>query len=530
MNCGEAINNLLKAYGVDTIFGIPGTHTLELCRGLAGSGIRYVLARHEFGAALMADGYARASGRPGVVQVISGPGVTNALTGIGHAYADSVPLLLLSSDARSSSLKKGWGCLHEVDDLTALTSHLTGFSASSSCPQDIPELFGRAFALFASERPRPVHISVPLDILELPVDEQWRPRSAPARPVAHPDQIGAAAGLLTGAERPLICVGGGAAEAANPPTRLAERLGAVVVSSNAGKGVVPDGHPLNLGGSTVRPEARSCMSRADVILAVGTELSESDSFVDTMELPGKLIRIDLDPRMMSGLYPADVALMSDATSAIEAILAAAGANQPRARAEDEVRMVRAEIGGALTDSETQHVKALDVLRRVLPKDTIVMGDACQLVYTGAFSFPVSRPRQWHYPTGYCSLGPALPNAIGAKLAQPERPVAAIAGDGGFMFSVQELVTGAEQKLGIPIVIWNNGGFKEIQDGMNGRSISLVGVEGINPDFVALAKACHCHGMQCRSGDELAQAVGDAFETDRPTVIEITENDAWLQES
>ena len=211
LSVGQATIKLLEEYGIDTVFGIPGVHTLEYCRGLNQSNIHHVQARNEQGAGFMADGYARASGKPGVTLVISGPGVTNALTAIGQAYADSVPVLMLSSDAASYTLGKGLGCLHEVPSLTDTTAALSAFSATALEPEQVPELLAKAFSVFASERPRPVHIAIPIDILEMPAAGNWQAIDLPERPAPTRKNIGRACELLRSAEQPMICVGGGAA-------------------------------------------------------------------------------------------------------------------------------------------------------------------------------------------------------------------------------------------------------------------------------------------------------------------------------
>ena len=180
--------------------------------------------------------------------------------------------------------------------------------------------------------------------------------------------------------------------------------------------------------------------------------------------------------------------------------------------------MRAEIAANLSPSERQHRAVLEALAAVAPPEQIWSGDACQLVYTGAFAMPMRAPRRWFYPAGYCALGNALPNAIGAKLARPEAPVAVLAGDGGYMFTMPELLTAAELKLPLPVVIWENGGLKQIQDDMDGRDIARVGVEGINPDFVGLAEACHCRGVDATDLAALQSAFVDALDADRPTVI------------
>ena len=186
MTCGEALMHLLKDYGVEAVFGIPGEHTLELYRGIESSGVRHVLTRHEQGAGFMADGYGRVTGHPGVCTLITGPGVTNCATPLAQAYADSIPMLLISSANRSESLGKGWGCLHELSDQSAVTAPLTAFSAMVRTPEDIPELIAQAFTVFHSRRPRPVHISIPIDLLGVPVEGGWAPRAPPQSAPAPP--------------------------------------------------------------------------------------------------------------------------------------------------------------------------------------------------------------------------------------------------------------------------------------------------------------------------------------------------------
>ncbi len=527
LTVGQAVIKLLEQYGVDTLFGIPGVHTLDFCRGLNISQIKHVQARNEQGAGFMADGYARASGRPGVALVISGPGVTNALTAIGQAFADSIPVLLLSADAASNTLGKGWGVLHEVPCLTDTTKPLTALAATAMAPADVPELLAKAFAIFASERPRPVHIAIPIDILAMPVEEEWHAVNLPERPAASERNIKMACEMLSQASHPMICVGGGAAWAGIHIKQIAEKLGAPVIASTAGKGIVDDSHPLSLSAGTVRGEVQQYLKLADVVLAIGTELSEVDSFVETLEINGQVIRVDIDPRKMTDLYPADLALIADAEMAAEAINLGLHNPVPRQQSHAEVAELRKTIRSNLGNREARHCIALDVLREVLDDNTIVMTDICQLAYTGAFAFNVSAPRQWNYPAGYCTLGCGLPGAIGAKLALPDIPVICFAGDGGFMFTVQELVTAAELKLPIPIILWNNHALQQIKDDMLARDIEPVGVLGINPDFIALAKSCHCAAITVDSPESLTSAVKDAFNNDRPTLIEINENDSWL---
>src|SRR5262244_1283559 len=202
---------LLAAYEVDTVFGMAGTMTLEIYRGIARTGIRHVQCRNEQGASFMADGYARATGNPGVCTIIGGPGVTNAATGIAQAYSDSQPMLVLSGASPAPSQGMGWGAIHELNDQAAVTAPFTAFSAMVRYPEELPELIARAYAVFGSSRPRPVHLSLPRDVLPAPVTSEWRARRTPSRPMPDPAAIEEAAERLAQARRPLIFVGGGAA-------------------------------------------------------------------------------------------------------------------------------------------------------------------------------------------------------------------------------------------------------------------------------------------------------------------------------
>lgn len=530
MTCGEALVQLLEKYDVDTVFGIPGVHTLDIYRGLASRKIKHVQARHEQGAGFMADGYARTTGKPGVCILITGPGVTNAATALGQSFADSIPVLLISSTNASHTLGKGWGCLHEITDQQAVTAPLTALSATALSPEALPELIGQAFTIFACQRPRPVHISIPIDVLAMDTTGNWQARRTPSRPMPDDKAVSAAAKLLIEAERPAIYVGGGAIAAAETLTRIANYLQAGVITSNAGKGIVPDAHPLNLGCTIWRSPTQEYLSEADVVLAMGSELAETDSFIERLPINGKLIRVDIDASKINDLYPADIGIVADAASTAVALLdvlreQGSPANQKNTQA--RLDAVRQAVMNQLSGSEAQHVVALNAIRRALPDDTIIMGDMTQFVYSGSFAFPVNQARIWHYPAGFCTLGCALPNAIGAKLGQPERPVAVLVGDGGFMFTLQELITAVELQLALPIIIWNNNGFKQIKDDMLTRGIPPIGVQGMNPDFIMLAKAFGARGVRPKSVGELESAVADGLEANVPTIIELVEGDAWL---
>lgn len=531
-SCGTRLVEILEAYGVDTVFGMPGVHTLEAYRGLPGSSIRHIGVRHEQGAGFMADGYARVSGKPGVCLLISGPGVTNAATPLGQAYSDSQPVLLLSSVASVRDLGMHRGRLHEIRDQARVTEPLTAFSQVAYTVEHVHELTDRAFGLFRAGRPRPVHISLPLDVLATPDPRPGRARPAPRLPQPDTDSLIEAARLLAEAERPMIVAGGGTVNAAPALRRLAEMLGAPVAPTIAAKGVLPDSHPLALEATLDRPATQAFLATADVVLAIGTELAEPDIWMDTpFPFTGQIIRIDIDPEMTVQDYDNALAIVGDAGAALDGIadvIEELGLEPASTLADgSDVVRVRAAEREALTPLEEKHIRVLEALRRGLPDDGMVFGDMTQIVYTAYAFFPTELPRRFFFPAGYGTLGFALPAAIGGQLAAPDRPTVVLAGDGGLLFTVQELATAVEQKLPMAIIVWNNSSLAQIRDGMRRRNIPEIGVNQLNPDYGMLAQAFGCRLSRPDSLTAFEQALTAAFAADGPTVIELNEDAPFL---
>ena len=527
VTCGQAVPMLLEAYGVDTVFGIPGVHTLELYKGMTETSIRHVQTRHEQGAGFMADGYARVSGRPGVCLLITGPGVTNAATAMGQAFSDSIPMLVVSSTNATADIGMGRGRLHEITSQDAVTAPLTAFSRTAPSAADVPNLMARAFAVFENERPRPVHISLPLDVLDAPGDFDRTPRVPSAPPAPAAQSVEAAVAILAGAKRPVIIAGGGTVACAAAVTALAEKLGAAVLPTIAGKGVVPDDHPLCLGANLSNKPAQEFLATADVVVAIGTELAETDFWIDRAPINGKLIRIDIDASSTQRDYPAAAAMIGDAGQAVEAILARLDGAAGPGFADGELSAVRDALAAFIPPLDRIHGQVLDALRAALPDDGVVFSDATQIAYTGNYYYPCRQPRTWFHPTGFCTLGWAMPAAIGAKLAAPERPIVALAGDAGFLFTVQELATAVELELPLPIVLWNNDGLGAIRAGMDDQDIPQIAVNPRNPDFIMMAKSFGCHTAQPDSLEVFQEALAAAFTAAAPTLIEVRQDAPYL---
>jgi 5-guanidino-2-oxopentanoate decarboxylase len=527
ISTGSRLMQILRAHDIDTVFGMPGVHTLEAYRGMDDAGIRHIGVRHEQGAGFMADGYARMSGKPGVCILISGPGVTNAATPIGQAYSDSVPMLVISSVAANKDLGMGRGMLHEITDQSAVTRPLTAFSEIASDPQQVREYVARAFALFESGRPRPVHISIPLDVFKAPDTKGLVRRTTSRHFAPDPRQVEDAANILNSAQRRVIIAGGGAVAAAKEIQALAEKLGAVVAPTIAGRGILPSDHPLVLEMTLDRTATQTFMEDCDAVVMVGTEMAEPDIWLDgPLPLNGKIIRIDIDPTTLVRDYDAEVAIHADARLAVAAILAAVTPQSDLA-AKDAVVKLRAAERGALSPLENKHIRVLETLRKALPDDGVIYSDMTQLAYTGYAFFAVHHPRSWHFPAGFGTLGYALPAAIGGKIASPGTPVVAIVGDGGFQFTLQELGTAVENRLPLAIILWNNDSLAQIRDGMKARNIPTIGVNQHNPDFIKLAEAYGCHAVEPSSLDDFHAAIDQAFRADRPTLIQLREDARFL---
>lgn len=512
---------------MDTVFGMPGVHTLELYRGLIDSQIRHISVRHEQGAGFMADGYARASGKPGVCVLISGPGLTNASTPIGQAFSDSIPMLVISSVAATADLGKGRGRLHELTSQQAAMAPLTAFSRTVYEPEELSSAYADAFAVFDTARPRPVHIEVPLDVLAGRAPEHLHRVQIRAQVTVDPVLIAEAARLIGESRRPVILAGGGVVDHGGSLTELAEKIGAPVIPTIAAKGAIRSSNPLCLDAALSFPEFQDFLAKADLVIAVGTELGgEADVWTDRLSIRGKLIRIDIDPAALHRDYEPDVALLADAGIALGALSAAVSG--PKGRI-DPVELVelRNSIRESLPPLQRKHMKILEALREVLPEDGIVATDMTQLAYTGSYLFPCERPRCWFHPVGYGTLGYGLPSAIGAKIAMPQRAVVSIVGDAGLLFTVQELATAVELGLPMAIVLWNNDALGQIAEGMNERGIPEIGVRLRNPDYMKLAEAFGCNTVRPASLGHFQSALQSAFVAERPTLIELREDSDFL---
>jgi len=524
--CGELLTELLESYGVEVVFGIPGVHTLELYRGLQRADIRHVTPRHEQGAGFMADGYARVTGRPGVCFIITGPGMTNITTAMGQAYGDSIPMLVISSTNARNERGLGEGHLHELRAQSTLAEGVSAFSQTVMQPEDLPGVLARAFAVFDGARPRPVHIEIPIDVYPLSADHVQRPPPVRvSRPFPSPDSVALATEWLSEARKPVVLLGGGTVDAGNEARELVELLNAPAALTINAKGVLPPGHPLSCGSYIPYAAMRTYLAEADVVLAVGTEMGETDYDVyrkGAFPISGKLIRVDIEADQTVRNYRPDLAIVSDACLAFSAITAEL-TNRGVFQSEDgpaRAATIRRESEAEIADWTAPHKPWYEAILAA-HTDPVVVGDSTQPVYSANHVYEAPSPRSYfNSATGYGTLGYGLPAAIGAKIAAPDRPVICVTGDGGILFTIGELASAVEAKAGIAIVLWNNGGYQTITDYMVKDQISPVGCIEFTPDFLTIAKGFGCDAVRVETPADLTDTLRAAHGRDIPTLIEV----------
>ncbi len=515
-NGGAAVVETLAAHGVDTVFGIPGTHNLELYRHLSKNGIRAITPRHEQGAGYAAGAYAWVTGRPGVVVTTSGPGLTNAMTAAATAYAESQPLLVISPGMPTGTEGRDLGQLHEAKNTSAAMDQLVHWSRRVRSAEEAAAAVADAFAGFAAGRPRPVHIEIQVDVLE----QQWTgmPRTPVDVTVAAADSasVRRAAEVLSKAQRPLLVAGGGAVDAQAEVTALAERLGAPVATTVNGKGVVAESHPLSVGASIRLPALQEAAADSDGLLLIGTELGDSDLWGG--QIRGRtVIRCDVDAAQLHKNCPADHVLLGDARATVRGLLSAL----PDDAAPDSGRAatLRAHCREEALPDAGIHADINSAVRQALPADGVLAGDSSQVTYFGSVHFfDMPAPRRFCYSPGFATLGYGLPAGLGAAIALPGVPVAVLLGDGAMMFAVQELATLVQHRVPVPVVVVDSGGYQEILDQERSRDIAPIGVELNSPDFAALAVAMGARGERTTSVADLPDLITSALGAAGPTVI------------
>ena len=517
MTGGDAIVDSLLRHGIDTVFGLPGVQMYGLFDAFARNAnrLKVINARHEQTTAYMALGYTQSTGKPSAFTVVPGPGVMNTMGALTTAWGVNTPIMCITGQVPSAMIGRGRGQLHEMPDQLATLKTLLKFAERIEHPTEAPQVMARAYQAMVSGRPGPVAVEMPWDMFPATAEvTPVEPLGKRPNPMPDPDRIAALAKLVDGARAPMIWVGGGAAEAGPEILALAEKIGAPVVSYRMGKGVVDSRHPLSL--NTVG--GFELWDKTDLLIGIGTRMDTAIARWAPAPAGLKTARIDIDPIEHRRLT-VDVPIVADAADGARALAALVkGRDDPARRA--AVAAAKAAALAAIEKAEPQY-SFMKVLREVLPDDGIVVDEVTQLGYIIWYGYPVHRPRTLISSGFSGTLGYGFPTALGVKIANPDRPVVSVTGDGGFLFGGSDLATAKQFGINLVTVVVNNASYGNVlrdqQRLYEGRHSGAVLT---NPDFQAYARAFGVAAWQVETAEGLRGALKEALASDAPAVIEV----------
>jgi acetolactate synthase-1/2/3 large subunit len=526
MTAGEAMIESAMANGVDTLFGIPGAQIYPLFDGIHKQGLSLIVPRHEQSAAYMAMGYAKSTGKTGTFAVVPGPGILNTTAALCTAMGNCSPVVGLTGQVPSSFLGRGRGHLHELKDQAGTLKSIIKDAFSIQQAKDTAAVMNQAYQTARSGRPGPVTVEMCWDTMATesefesltlsPVDD--------ALPEINPDVLKSAAAMIAGARRPMIMCGAGALHASEEVTALAELLNAPVTAFRSGRGVVAEDHPLGLSAVAARQLWDDC----DLLIGIGSRLEMPylrwGNYMTYERKPSSgpnLIRIDIDPEQMS-IFEPDIGIVGDSAQACrilhDLLLDKVSPDEGRL---DEITRAKALARSALQGVQPQ-MAYLDVIRQVLPRDGFYVPELSQMGFTSwVGGLPVLKPRTYVEGGYQGTLGYGFPTALGVKVANPDKAVVSVSGDGGFMFGVQELMTAAEFNIGLVSIVVNNRSYGNVRrDQELGFGSRFSGSELKTPDFVKLADSFGVRGHRVDSPQALKPVLEKCIELNQPCLIEI----------
>ncbi len=514
----EAVVESLIANGIETLFCLPGIQNDPFFAALydAGSDIRTINARHEQGVAYMALGAALSTGRPQAYAVVPGPGFLNTTSALATAYATGAPVLCLAGEVALPSIGKGYGQLHELPDQMGILSRLTKWSGRITGAENAQAQMATAFREMQSGRPQPVGIEVPMDVWNDSADHGAITAAEPAAAAkATEADVDRAAALIKESERIMIVVGGGAQHAGAEVQDLAELLEAPVICYRMGQGVIDGRHPLSQTG----PFGHRLWPEINLVIGIGSRMS-AQLLGWGVDDDLKILRIDIDPEEVARIAPADAALIGDSaaeTAALVTTLKARGVQRTRWQKIAETADALAEEIGALTPQ----VEWLQAIRAALGEDGIYVDELTQPGYVSRLAYPTYKPRTF-VSSGYMgTLGWGYATALGVKAVNPDLPVVSVSGDGGFLFTGNELATAVHHGINLVTIVFTDsayGNVRRIQQEMYDGKV--IASELTNPDFVAYAESFGAVGLRADKPEQLEGRIEEALALERPTLIEV----------
>jgi acetolactate synthase-1/2/3 large subunit len=532
MTGGQAFVESLKAQGVDTVFGIISVHTLDLFDALFDSqaSLRFIGGRLELGCGYMADGYFRATGRPGVLLTSTGPGAADSVGALGEAYFSGSAVLEITTNVEQEFLGRGRLATHETKDQLGMFRAVTDWNALINQIEAIPDHLVEAFQRFQSRRPRPIELEIPTDLLGQLADVEVLSSRPSDIPQGDPGMVERALAALLKARRPVIFLGeevqslGGAEEV----VRLAERLGAPVVTGDGAKGAFPEDHPLSLGPALGRRiwgenPVQEWIGTCDLALVLGAILPHRSTVGVGLKLPKTVVHVLLDGEAIGKNYPTSIPIVANSRAVVTQLLEGIGERDVYKgdSYRREIEGLRERIYLSLKEKWGRELGTFEAIRAVTPRDTIFALDATVPASRAARCLPIYQPRTFMYPHGWAGLGFAFPASLGAKVGKPESPVVCITGDGGFQYNFQELATAAQYGINPIVMVFNDNAWGVLkayqQDRYHGR---LMATELVNPDFVKLFDSYGFEGTRVKTVAELTRALDAAVAADRIQLIEV----------
>ena len=535
---GQAITESLKAQGVDTVFGIISIHNLDLFDALYDQqeSLRFIGGRLELGCGFMADGYARATGKPGVFITSTGPGAADSIGAMGEAYFSGSPLLQVTTNVESDFIGQGRNTTHETKDQLRMFEAVTDWNAMIGEVESIPDNLMEAFQRFQNRRPRPIELELPTDLLGNRADvEILGPRDA-GIPQGDPAMVERGLQVLLNAKRPAIVVGeevqmlGGTEEI----VRLAETLGAPVVTSDGAKGAFPEDHPLSLGtmlGGRIWSEnpAQAWLSTCDAVVILGSIMPHRSTSGVQLKLPENIVHVLLDGDSIGKNYGAPVPIVANSQSVARQWLDAIGDTDVSKghSYRDEIASVKAQIHRNLQEKWGNELRVFEAVREATPSDTIFSLDPTVPASRASRCLQINGPRMYMHPHGWAGLGFAFPAGLGAKVGRPDSPVVCITGDGGFQYNFQELATAAQYGIHPVILMFNDnawGVLKKYQEDRFGDR--LFATDLVNPDFAKLFDSYGFGATRVSTVAELGPALDEAISSGKTHLVEVAIPDGF----
>jgi len=522
MSGAEALVELLVREGTKVIFGLPGVQIMDALDAIyRDKSIRWISTRHEQTAAYMALGYAMTTGKIGVAMVLPGPGALNTAAAIGTAYAASAPVLLISGQIDSQHIGFHRGVLHELDEQIDIFRYLTKYCSRATRAEDIPDILCHALRQLKTQRPQPTEIEVPYDLWSKQGEMTFTSteRLEPIPP--EPEDIKKVVKTMSSANRPMILAGRGAVKAGvtREITQLAERLRAPVVMTPEGQGLIPCDHPFCGGNSTLW--LNPFFKEADAILVVGSRLRASGSTHIDLKYEQKVIQVDCDAGELGKNHRIETGISADAGLTLKALLQTLGKKNESRWQKAEIARLRNGLKRKLEKAGPLQMSIINTIHEALGDDGIIVPDVTILGHWCDIAYPVNRIRSYVDSSYFGTLGFAFPTALGAKVANPDRAVVAICGDGGFSYASAELATAVQEKINVITLIFTDNAYGTVS-GIQRRQFDgrYIGDKLHNPDYVKFAEAFGAIGIRVKKREELGKKLGEALKTNRPALIEI----------